>query len=365
MAVERYSSPRLSRRAGDPRSQPVALRRDGELRVSEIQRSRLLAAAVGAVEELGYPGTSVASITERARVSRRTFYDLFDNREECVVAVLESAVEQLTAEVLAAKLKGLSWRERVRGGLWVILSFFDREPALARVCIVQSQQGGKLVLERRQEILDSLVTIVDQGRLEDARADGPSSLTAQGLVGALFTIAQARLLDPPQPRALTDLLGELTAMIVLPYLGATVARRERVRAVPASVVPAVGGEKRLTATLGSVEPLADIPMRLTHRTALVLQAIAEHPGSSNRKIADRVGIHDQGQMSKLLARLERFGLISNNAEGGPAKGEPNEWILTPTGEQVTRSISAHAANTNQVFTNRGDSPSQSEEGMYR
>ena len=70
-----------------------------------MQRSRLLAAAVGAVVELGWEGVSVASITQRAGVSRRTFYEMFENREECLVAVLESAVAQITDEIAEA-----NWR---------------------------------------------------------------------------------------------------------------------------------------------------------------------------------------------------------------------------------------------------------------
>jgi AcrR family transcriptional regulator len=312
-----------------------------------MQRSRLLAAAVGAVEEFGYTDTTVARITERARVSRRTFYDLFDNREECLVAVLEGAVEQITAEISSANLNGLSWRERVRTGLWVILSFFDREPALARVCVVQSQRAGRGVLERRQEILDQLAGIIEEGRLEGSPISAPGALTGQGLVGAVFGILYARLLRPEQ-EPLRDLLGELMAMIVLPYTSTQVARREQSRPVPAPVSAPSATEERLTATLDSVESLAEIPMRLTYRTARVLQDLAEYPGSSNRQVSNRVGIQDQGQMSKLLARLERFGLIANGssgANGAPAKGEPNEWALTATGWKVTRSIRAHADNT--------------------
>jgi AcrR family transcriptional regulator len=57
--------------------------------IGEIQRARLLGAAVAAIDELGYPGTTVAHITARAGVSRRTFYDLFENCEECLLSVLE------------------------------------------------------------------------------------------------------------------------------------------------------------------------------------------------------------------------------------------------------------------------------------
>ena len=81
-------------------------------------------------------------------------------------------------------------------------------------------------------------------------------------------------------------------------------------------------------------------MRLTYRTALVLGCIAEEPGASNRVIGDHAGVSDQGQISKLLARLERLGLAANTGDGH-LKGEPNAWRLTPRGVQVEHSIRAH------------------------
>jgi DNA-binding MarR family transcriptional regulator len=74
-------------------------------------------------------------------------------------------------------------------------------------------------------------------------------------------------------------------------------------------------------------------MRLTYRTLMVLGAVAAEPGASNRRIADTAGVHDQGQISKLLGRLEKLELIHNNGNGQP-KGEPNAWTLTPRGREV-------------------------------
>jgi AcrR family transcriptional regulator len=301
----------------------------------EIQRSRLLAAAVCAVDELGYSDTTVAHITDRARVSRRTFYELFANREECLAAVLEDAVALIAAEVAAAGLGGLLWRERVRGGLWTILSLFDREPALARVCVVQALRGGPHVLERREEILHGLAVVVDEGRAESARGGRCTGLTAEGLVGAAFAIVYARLLRGDR-RPLAGLLGELMGMIVLPYLGGGVARREQARSLPA-----VSGGARRVAGATVVDPLGGMRMRLTYRTARVLECVAAHPGVSNREVSEYAGVADQGQVSKLLARLERLGLLANAGEGH-LKGEPNAWGLTARGQQVAQTIAGHA-----------------------
>jgi AcrR family transcriptional regulator len=316
--------------------------------VAEIQRSRLLAAAVRAVEELGYTRATVAHITRRARVSRRTFYELFRNREECLIAALEGVVESIRADVLAAELEGLAWRERMRGGLWAILSFFDREPVLARVCVVQALRGSQAVLERREEVLSGLAALVDEGRVESPRGVECPPSTAEGLVGAGFALVYSRLLRGDS-RPLTDLMGDLMGMIVLPYMGPAAARKEQTRGGPAPAAQSAGrkGAKGTSVAEGADlregghgDPLAGIPMRLTYRTVRVLETIAAQPGISNRGVGERAGVSDQGQISKLLARLERLGLACNTGEGH-LKGEPNAWVLTPTGRRVAQTIRIH------------------------
>jgi AcrR family transcriptional regulator/DNA-binding MarR family transcriptional regulator len=314
-------------------------------RVLEIQHARLVAAAASALDELGYAHTTIAHITARARVSRRTFYDLFDNREDCLLAVFEDVVQSLRGEVLSvAGAAGMDWRARVRAGLWTILSFLDREPALARVCIVQTLRGGGRALERREQVLAELARVLDEGRLEGTRNGECPPLTAEGLVGAVFSIVYGRLLRGERA-PLTDLFGDLMGMIVLPFLGPAAARSERARNPDAFIraqTPA-GAESPVRLADQSVsanELLAELPMRLTYRTARVLEAIATWPGVSNRGVGEHAGVTDQGQISRLLARLERLGLVENTGEGH-TRGEANAWTLTPAGHRVARGISAH------------------------
>jgi AcrR family transcriptional regulator len=328
---------RLSRQSlagrGIPRSQVV-----------EIQRSRLVAGAVGAIEELGYARTTVAHITARARISRRTFYEMFANREECLAAVLDDVVGLVEVELAGAALEGLQWRERVRVGLWTILSFFDREPVLARVCVVQALRADPGLLGRREEILAQLAAVLDEGRGEGPRGGECSPLTAEGLVGAAFAIVYARLLRG-EHEPLTGLVGELMAMVVLPYLGPAAARREHTRPLPASSLEGRGVS--VGAPRGAPDPFAGVQMRLTYRTARVLEGIAECPGASNRMAADRAGITDPGQISKLLRRLERLGLLANTSSGH-LSGEPNSWRLTGKGELVAQSIRIHSRRESEA-----------------
>jgi AcrR family transcriptional regulator len=311
------------------------------VQVDEIQRSRLLVAAAAVIDELGYEQTSVARVTTRARVSRRTFYDLFGNREACLVALLDEVAGRVERELAAAGLEGLAWRERVRGGLWTILSFLDDEPVLARICVVQALHGGPGVLERREQILARLAAILDEGRQEGSRGGECTLVTAEGLVGGALGVVYARLRSG-DPRPLTGLLDELMGMIALQYLGSRAARREQQRPTP-PLVPRTASHGSTSARVGAErDPLDEVNMRLTYRTARVLECIAElggrGPGPSNRVVADSSGVSDPGQISKLLRRLERLGLAVNTG-GGHQSGEPNAWQLTPLGAKVARRLS--------------------------
>ena len=76
----------------------------------------------------------------------------------------------------------------------------------------------------------------------------------------------------------------------------------------------------------------------------VLRVIATHPGLTNAQIAAHAGVSDQGQISKLLARLARLGLVENTGEMG-SKMLPNAWRLTLRGRQVERAIAREVAAT--------------------
>jgi AcrR family transcriptional regulator/DNA-binding MarR family transcriptional regulator len=314
-------------------------------RVYEMQRARLVGAAVPAVDELGWSGVTVADIASRARVSRRTFYDLFANREDCLLAMLDDTVGRVEQDLAQAGIEGASWVERVRTGLWRILCFLDRDPVLARVCVVQSARGSRRVLEAREMLLARLASVLEEGATQTTRAAQPPALTAEGLVGAALAIVYKRLLNGERA-PLTELHGDLVGMIVLPYLGSTAASRERKRPAPRPAVPATA-DISSSGRARQEDPLRDVPMRLTYRTARVLQAAAEYPGASNRVIGEQADLHDQGQISKLLARLERLGLLENSGEG-QARGESNAWRLTPLGERVTEQLNLNSPAHNNT-----------------
>jgi AcrR family transcriptional regulator len=302
-------------------------------RVSEVQRARMLMAARQVVAQEGYARMSVERVVARAGVSRKTFYDLFENREDCFIAAFDDAVAHAARGVTEAYASHTGWRERMRAALAALLGVLEEEPELLKVCVVEALGAGPKVLEHRTRVLQALIAAVDEGRTA-ARKD-PPPLAAEGVVGAVLAVIHARALAS-QP--LGDLLGPLMGMIVLPYLGAAAASRELTR-------PAPRRPKRPAPSTG--DALAGLDMRLTYRTLRVLSVLAAQPGASNRQVAEQAGVADQGQVSKLLMRLSNLGLIDNDGDGH-VKGAPNAWRLTPRGQEVESAIRVGTGTASQA-----------------
>jgi len=346
-----------AKRSGDPAASPAA---DGDTaalalvrlrpgrdslsrdRVDGIQRARLLNAMAEVVTEEGLGAASVANVVAHAGVSRRTFYELFADREECFLAAFDHAIALASAAVLPEYEGAGEWRERMRAGLLALLGFLDEEPDLGALCVVHSLGAGPVALERRREIVDALIAAVeDGGEGPGARSPGNGAgarkgaasapLTGEGVVGAVLAVIHARLVAPTG-RPLIELLGPLMHMIVLPYQGVAAANRELTRSAPRG---------RVKPRRPAGDPLKDLDMRLTYRTVRVLIAIATDPGASYRTVGEAAGIADQGQISKLLQRLTSLGLIENTG-AGHSRGEANAWRLTDTGREIEHTIRAEA-----------------------
>jgi AcrR family transcriptional regulator len=289
----------------------------------------MVTAAVETVTEVGYARMTVAQVISRARVSRKTFYDVFADREDCFLYAFKQAIDRASLLAREAYDREESWSDGVRAGLARLLALMDEQPGLSKLCVVEALGAGESVLEYRARALDGFASVIDRGRFVSETISEPPEVTAEGIVGAVFAVLHARVLDGGG-QSLTDLQGPLMSMIVLPFLGASAASSEMSR--PPMEVPPDG---RPAGAVGRRDPLDGLKMRLTYRTVRVLMVISAHPGASNREVAEASGIVDQGQISKLLSRLAKLELIEN-AGDGHERGASNAWHLTARGEQVER-----------------------------
>ncbi len=310
----------------DTASSPGSNGRGPQEGVREIQRARMLAAMAEVCAEHRAANVTVAHVVSRSGVSRRTFYEHFADRDACFHATLEDGLACVERYVIPAYETPARWHERMRGSLVALLSFLEDEPFLGRMLVIESLGAGRTALECRNKVLARVLAAVDDGRTV-AKGDGMPPLTAEGVVGGALSVIHTRLLQS-DAKSLLELTGPLMSMIVLPYLGTAAARGELARTVP------VREDRRVRPP---ADPLRDVEMRLTYRTVRVLTAVASHPGSSNREVGIASGMHDQGQISKLLTRLAGLGLIENTGAGG-VRGAPNAWTLTGKGSEIERAI---------------------------
>ncbi|HEY5195336.1 MAG TPA: TetR family transcriptional regulator [Solirubrobacteraceae bacterium] len=328
--------------------------------VAELQRARILAGMVEECCERGVAGVSVAHVVSRSGVSRRTFYEAFSDREDCFLAAFERALSLARERVLDACEGQGSWCARIRMGLIALLGFLEDEPRLGRVLVHESVAGGSRVLARRAETIDLITRAVDEGRGESKGASELSPLTAEGIVGGALAVIQARLLAhgaahndvrTAHSRPLLELAGPLMSTIVLPYLGPAAARRELARPVIHDTSGAVNGSSSVAGGVLPADPFKAAGMRLTYRTVRVLMAIADYDGASNRLVGESAGVADQGQISKLLSRLQRSGLVENVA-GSAGMGAPNAWSLSPKGRTVHHQFQRYQQSGRNAITKR-------------
>lgn len=355
--------PARRRSPGVKRETTGVAKRDGLARghVTEIQRARMIAAMIDVVSERGRANATVAHVVARSGVSRRTFYEVFEDFEDCFLAALDHSIARASEYVLGDYDPAKKWRNRIGVALVGLLEFLEDEPAMGRLCVIETLGAGRRVNERRSRVLDALIGAIDEGRSESRSAAALPPLTSEGVVGGILSVLHARLLPRSgtlhgggHPKgaqqaggrrgALLELTGSLMGMVVLPYLGPAAAQREASRPAP---------EHRVRARPASGDPLRDLEMRLTYRTVRVLLSIAASPGASNRNVGAASGIEDQGQISKLLSRLEKLGLIENGG-AGQVRGAPNAWMLTKRGAEVEQLVAGQTSVGRRP--NRGRNP---------
>jgi AcrR family transcriptional regulator len=196
--------------------------------VERSQRERLLAAVVRVSATKGYEATSVADILEEAGVGRESFYELFRDKQDCMMAARQLLIEDLAEAVSAAYNGPGPWVDRVREALAATLRWFADDPIAGRVVMLELAALGPVSRRIFQEDFDRFTRLLDEG-LDDA-AQRPEVPRATGLaVGAAF----ARLYDEVARDRTADLpamLPELTYEVLVPFLGEAEAHEQERRA---------------------------------------------------------------------------------------------------------------------------------------
>jgi AcrR family transcriptional regulator len=307
------------------------------------RRDRILEVMVEVVAERGFAGASVRLVTVRAGVSSRTFYECFEGLEDCFTAVIDEATEQAGVLIMQAFARERSWRDGVRAALAALLVFFDSEPLLARMWLVEVLAAGSWALEHRERKIAVLSSMIVE-HWSVPGEERPQAPVIAGVMASVLGLIHTHLVTK-EPRPLIGLLGPLMGLVTSPYMDPEAVALEIQQATELS--RKIQQERhelssRPSACAGAPRRV-EIPALLRNpkagRARLCMRYLAEQGGRgsspSNHQVAAAIGVTHQGQISTLLARLHGLGLVVKYA-GAP--GHPNAWSLTAEGNQIAQAL---------------------------
>lgn len=184
--------------------------------VAQHQRERIFRGLAAAVKELGYRKTTIVEIARRAGVSRRTYYERFESKDDCLLAAYEflhARIEDAVTE--AIKSRG-GWALKVRFGLEAALDVLAAEPELAYLCVVESTAAGPAVAERHEETVGRLVPLLRAGRESGSRAETLPDELEEAVIGGLIALVASQLRQG-RSAADADLRREVVELALVPY----------------------------------------------------------------------------------------------------------------------------------------------------
>jgi AcrR family transcriptional regulator len=197
--------------------------------VVESQRGRILDSMIEAVARRGFQETRVADVVEGAGVARKTFYDFFDDKQDCFLAAYDQVSARLfdTASAAFNEKPGAPWAERIRLSMSALLDLLAGWPDGARFAIVEVHAAGPKALVRRDAALRQFTELVDAGRSESS-LELPG-MTSVAIVGGINELLYTEILHGATA-SLPSRLPDIVYWVTQPFLGSEDAAAERDRA---------------------------------------------------------------------------------------------------------------------------------------
>jgi AcrR family transcriptional regulator len=179
---------------------------------ADWQRARMLHAITRAVAEKGYAKVTVADVVGLAGVSRRTFYEQFDDVEDCFVDAYEEATRTLLGDVEATirAAPATNWRDRFGVAIAAYLRGLASDGDVARACLVDVLGAGPRAVEARRHVYEQFVAqmrALRHGR-RDGRGDIPD-VQFHATVGAVGELVEQHIFERG-----AESLPELTPTLV-------------------------------------------------------------------------------------------------------------------------------------------------------
>jgi AcrR family transcriptional regulator len=330
--------------AGDPAPGGITGRRNARPYGMPTQRDRLVATMGELTAELGLAAVGVHHVCQRAGVSRRTYYEIYADRDACVVDMHEEAFGRLMSHLAEAVADaGAVWEDRAVAMTQALLGAWDADRVLAQLCLVSSVSGNPEALELRRLAMQQIAGLL----AGPPRQPMVEATVLACAISGVWGLAFAQLTEKPNA-SISDLAGVAIFLLLAPFAGRRhAAARAAGRGGTAAYVT------RWTPTVVGGDD--DRGLLVTELTSQTLRYLNGHPGAANIDIARAVDVRHESQMSRHLARLEKAGMVTRRKEG-----RTNAWVLTARGEEAARTLRDLRAETPRLITNAWASAGQKE-----
>jgi AcrR family transcriptional regulator len=199
-------------------SAPVGRQRLSREALSAHQRARILDAATGVFAKRGYQETTIDNIVAAAKASVGSFYQLFDGKEECFLAVYDGVLASARARIAERTAITDGWAAKAFAGLRELLEIFVADPLAARIVLIEVQTAGLAATAHYNDLMDTATAWLRGGREHFPAAAGLPQTYEQAAVAGLAFFLSQRLLGPTEA-SVPELLADTAPILLEPILG--------------------------------------------------------------------------------------------------------------------------------------------------
>jgi len=181
-----------------------------------------MAGFAAAVSEKGYAAATIADIVRHARVSKRSFYEHFEDKEDCLLASYAKVAAEIQECLVKAVVanEGKAWTEQLDAVLAAYVAALEVAPSLTRACLMEMAAAGPRARKLRREVHESFARLLREF-VKQARAHHPelrpiSATVATAIVGGIDELLLAQVEKGPQRKLskVRDVASELIRAVV-------------------------------------------------------------------------------------------------------------------------------------------------------
>jgi len=135
-------------------------------------RARLVEGLASAIEEKGYAHATISDIVRYAHVSKRTFYEHFEDKEACFLALFAAVSDRWLQVISEAASPDLPWQERIRAAADAYLTQLAQQPALTSTYLMEIRAAGPDALALRRAVIQRFAEMI-RALVYEERANDP------------------------------------------------------------------------------------------------------------------------------------------------------------------------------------------------